>query len=265
MKKIIITFITVSILAPIVATFYQQHIHSITYFESNENYFFGHATIETKIKSNQLQWKMISETNELAYIRQNIGLLFVNGKFKAFYSEWKPNRRYLSFQQSFPLPNKARIDTLGLHYGEFHDDDSIYSLQLMDGQTLYTETNEKMKQSIDHQIDQTIQQYVQYILDMYSIDENLYHIVPFTELQQYFKYYNNKHSNLATEKLEGHLWESIYKQYILTLLSTKDIDEHVMPLFLFAKDNSHVYFIFTMNHKTYQFIQMIDSSMDEWE
>lgn len=242
---------------------FSENEPTITYFQPNDKYFFTDSTFSITSSNGYLEWKMNSKLNDVAYLRQNIGLLYVNGKFSSYYSDWKQNTSKLHFEKRYNIQTTAKVEAIGLHYGEFHDDGEIYSIQQMDHAAYYLSNLINSDQTIywKDKLDQRLQKeyfrYVQNIFSHFSLEEEAYTVVLLTSLDDYIKSNFSHFTKQQTEKLVGLLWESIYKQYMVPLFLQEKNSNDFMPALLFANDGSHLYIIYQLNNEWHQYMQQL--------
>lgn len=244
---------------------------SIKYFPINKETQFESAFTNVcllslnKNKPYSLLWRVDSTIDKKAYLRQDIGLLFVNGRLIGKLSEWKQNGANISLQKKLAYENSAKIEALSFHHAEIHEKgQSITSKQMMSLDHLYimggrTEAMQSFRKATtiaeknwQKKWDQQLQQQAERLLNRsarkFAIDVEKYDVLSLIELAAYINeplpHFTMEHS----EKVIGQLWEGLYKNYFLGIKkedgTVADVLNSTIPLLLFAKDQSELLVIF---------------------
>lgn len=256
------TILVVTIIC-IFAILHHQTEQAITYFPPNDKYFFEHTLVDLKRDNHQITWLIESKTNEAAYLRQDVGLMYANGKFVSFYNDWKTGTDSLQFQTSIDLDKQVRIDAVGIHYAEFHEDEHIYSIE----EIATTSTsipgqqapfrNQDNSSTHSEQFHSFKQAYLQEINSYFSFDHQDYDFILLNELPAYMLNHQANWSVKQKEAVIGHLAESIYKQYITKLLTHQGDFDHRIPAILFGKNEPFILIVFQLDGKWYQYKQQM--------
>lgn len=249
----------------IFAIIQHQTKQAITYFPPNDRYFFEHANVDLIQENNQINWVIESKTNERAYIRQDVGLLYTNGKFISFYNDWKTDTDHLQFQTSIHMDNRMGIDAISIHYAEFHEDAHIYSIEKIvststsgSSQGNHSEHNQRLDEYLSFKT-----AYEKEIINHFSFDDLQYDFVLLNELPAYITNQQTKWSAEQIETVIGHLAESIYKQYVTKLLTHHGHYKHRIPVILFDKNEPFIFIVFQLDGEWYQYKQQIPFSQTE--
>lgn len=251
---------------------------TITYFPINNNVSFDTATTTLSIdekKSSTLNWQSLSKSNTPIYLRQDVSLLFEDGKLKGVLSKWDQHTEKIRLKRQLPIRQQSLYEAISLHYGEVHhENNDINSVYYMSGDLIYVDqmndmkqqffkqpktTNEKKtKRSWDQSIKGELTEHWNELMTHYNIDKNEYMMEPLTGLQKYNEQTLPNVSKRNTAKIIGQLWEGIYKNYVIPI-TTEDIKEeqydHYMPIILFAKDNTHLIVLYELNGKKQMLLQ----------
>ncbi|HYK72502.1 MAG TPA: hypothetical protein VEV44_05115, partial [Pseudoneobacillus sp.] len=117
---------------------------SITYFPIDTTSPFKAVntsiSLLNKNKSNQfsIQWRVSSNLLKNTYLRQDIGLLYANGRLKGKMGKWKQNTNQLVQEDTINGKGSLYLDAITYHYAEIHyQDDSIMSSQDMSKDEIY--------------------------------------------------------------------------------------------------------------------------------
>lgn len=246
------------------------------YFPIDENVFFDHA--ETNIdflrSTDEIEWSVESTSSKAAYLRQDISLLYENGKFKGVLTKWRQNIDHLDLNKTFTQSNNSLLKAISFHHGEIHyPNDQISSIQQMtnnqlyfmkDNNTIYSfhepsnANEENWKRDLDEIMDQQLNNHWNKLINELDIAINEYDRIPLTELAKYENKPLPRRTEAESKKIIGQLWEGLYKNYILLLQEEENLKEkHYMPLILLAKNNDHLLIIFELNKTNLKLIQKI--------
>lgn len=239
---------------------------TITYFPIDGTKEFSKASTilsfddETKV----LYWKTNSETEDNFYLRQDVSLLFINGRLKGILNAWRQRETTIEQEESLTVDAPSFVQSLTFHHGEWHENDTITSIQQMtkdEGYILdnYLIKKPTKKKEIAHQINETIDEQLhlcwQQLIDFYNLDEQQYKLISFMQLDQFESYLGPDISAVTAARITGQLWEGLYKNYILEAISENSND--YMPVILLANDLSHLYVLFQLQGENKQLRQQI--------
>ncbi|MEI3611707.1 hypothetical protein [Pseudogracilibacillus sp. SO30301A] len=251
-------------------------VTTMKYFPLDDNVFFDNA--ETNINflksTDEIEWSVESTSSDVAYLRQDVSLLYENGKFKGVLNKWRQNVDHLDLSKHFIQSNSSLLQAISFHHGEIHyPNDQISSIQKMtsnqlyfirDSNTIYSfhepsNANErKWERDLNKMTHQQLDNHWTKLINQLDIAIKEYDSIPLTELAQYENKPLPGRTEAETKKIIGQLWEGLYKNYILLLKEEKNRqDEHYMPLILLAKNNDHLLVIFELNNKNQKLIQQI--------
>lgn len=228
--------------------------------------------------SYSLLWKVSSSLTETAYLRQDISLLFADGRLIGTLSKWKENSQTLLQEKNSKQTDSHFFQAISFHYGELHRGQTITSAQKMSGDYLYvvassyepftsfrrgkTATEKEWQRVLTKTTTDFLQYNVKTMLDNLAIPiEDYYHFY-LPELLVYNEQPFPGLSQAKTQTIIGNLWEGLYKNYFLGI---KQKDGTVaspigstIPLLLISKDYSHLLVLTKMkNGETVQLMQQI--------
>ncbi|MBM7604690.1 hypothetical protein JOC75_002693 [Metabacillus crassostreae] len=287
MKKKWVFIVILAFLTSGIYYFYHGNTarESIIFFPIDESVTFEKAVTSLELVGNKdddeyiVEWDVQSYTNKEIYLRQDISLLFSDGKLIHTLSEWEDQSQKLAQFTKVSGEDSSHFESISLHYGEIHvDNDLIRSTQLMTSDHLYVIDSEftelfsfKKPQTTEEEewksiLDKVTEEHLEYswnqLLDRYKIDRNEYEAIPLVDLIHYNTDPLSGLSETKTQEVIGSLWEGLYKHYFLGL-KTKEGKVYpakgsTMPLVLIAKNSSHIIVLTqTEDGKPFKFIQRI--------
>lgn len=249
-------------------SFFTKTERTITYFpiDPSKNFIQAETRFSFDEANQELSWKAHSKSSEPAYLRQDLSLLFVNGRLKGILNRWREQERTIELEESFPLTSPSLLQAISFHHGEWQDKERITSNQQMTNATAYLlEGNfvEKLTNKKDKDlakelitiIDSELNLYWEDLIQHYGLNEIDYLFFSLAELDHLAQYLTRKLSPEASAKIIGQLWEGLYKNYLL--LAVEEHSNDYMPLVLLAKDLSHLYVLFQIKGVDYQLRQQI--------
>lgn len=256
---------------------------SITFFPLDNTFSFKEA--ETNLSflngtsSNyDLLWKVNSVTSERVYLRQDMAMIFENGRLNNKMTEWKTSADAIDLEKDILSSIPGLWEAISYHQGEIHLSEEKYrSVQRMSNDFLYAaklrqsfsgfkvpkdNTERKAKNDLDEKTNKYLQQTLTQTTNFYQIDLDEYNVLSLESLTDY----NNKplsgFSLSKSQEIIGKLWEGLYKNYFLGI-TTKNGQRispigSSMPFILISKDKKYLFVLFqTTNGENIQLIQYI--------
>lgn len=244
----------------------KQAEETIIFFPLDETASFTNATTALRAQPKKphsdyaLFWTVSSSLNQPAYLRQDISLLFADGRLTHTLSNWKQKKQTLRLEGKLDETDSHFFQAISFHYAEIHRKQTITSAQKMSGDYLYVvaspyepftafrrgkTTGEKEWQ---HVLTKATADFLQanakaMIAQLAIPEQNYYHFY-LTDLLTYSDQPFPDVTQAKTEKIIGNLWEGLYKNYFL---GVKQKDGTVIspigstiPLLLISKDYSHL-------------------------
>src|SRR5699024_2194860 len=261
----------------------QQTVETITYFPIDEQLSFTKA--ETSVdtcpnQANEICWKIQSDTDHPFYLRQDIGILFANGKVQAILTKWEQNKSKLILEKELTVPPNSSLQALSYHHGEIHHEDtSITSVQKMstentfllktvDKDILLTKEYVKETKDIQEKLVSDTEDRLGMVWDRWIAEQGIkrenYELIPLITLENYNKKTLPSFTQDETDKIIGQLWEGLYKSYLIPLLnSSHDVQGDYMPIILISRDKTHLIVLYEQNKKLLSLYQKITLSADE--
>ncbi len=267
MKRFISLFILLFVFIVIVQAFERSARETIMFFPIDPTVRF--TTAETKLslqsqkKENNyvVDWIVTSSLDRTAYLRQDISLLFANGRLISTQSKWKENGKNLIQQKRLEQKGSRLFQAISYHQGELHNGNDIRSSQKMSGDVLYvidssfsplqsfrkpTTNEQKTWANTLNKQTQTIVNKAANEMDKILKKDDYYHLY-LPELVQYNEQPFMDLTTNETEVMVGNLWEGLYKNYFLGIKKQNGSIESpigsTVPLILIKKDYSQLFVV----------------------
>lgn len=258
-------------------------VTTIKFFPIDREVTIEQANTSLSLDNNdEIVWEINSISSDQAFLRQDVSLLYENGKFKGVHSQWKQNIADLTAEHRFKPMNSSRLEAISFHHAEVHhSNDTITSAQKMTNERIYLiKENDQFhlfnkadnkkesiwKEKLDKMTEQQLKFYWNKLIDHFQIDKDKYLLIPLTELYQYEEQNFPNLDQKSTKEVIGRLWEGLYKNYILLLRENEQsIDVHYIPLILVANDASHLLVIFELNGEKQKLIQQIPQASSTYK
>jgi len=282
MKKKLIAPALVIVLSLLYIAFVHPAVQTITYFPiaSDKHYKYAYTKLIPPVDASfdgrfRVDWTSISMSENPFYLRQDVSLLFRNGCLIGAKSSWKRNTAAIKMTEYPAMQGDSILEAITFHHGEIHDkNDKISSLQTMSSSRLYVDSDQKkpftinafntastedeanFQKTMDSKTKQKLLYYWNDIAGELKIDLNDYMTIPLASLVQYESEPLPGMTAEQTKEITGKLWEGLYKQYVIKILTDKNPNT-CMPLILLDRKKSHLQIIYKLNGKTEQLIQKI--------
>ncbi|MBT2636552.1 hypothetical protein [Bacillus sp. ISL-39] len=271
MKKFLFLGISALALAVSALMIQLQNINSteetITFFPLNDAVKYKSAstslTLQKDKKNNKhvVDWKVQSTLDQDAYLRQDMGLLFVNGLLKGKFAKWEQETADLEQQDFISHGESAKYDAITFHYSELHGDgDRITSSQRMSDDMLYvidspfsplqsfsvakSKQEKEWKKVLDQSVSNTLTKSLSKAEKKYKFKAVNYITVPLDTIRQYEDQPLKGFTQKETANILGKLWEGLYKNYYLGIKKSDgtvvDPFDSTMPMILVSRDKSHL-------------------------
>jgi hypothetical protein len=256
---------------------------SITFFPIDNSFSFTDAITSIKFEEGttsnyELEWDVESESSESVYLRQDIAMIYENGKLANKMTEWKTNAKSIDLEKNIHGKTPGLWEGISYHQGEIHINEEKYrSVQRMSSDYLYTvrpnntftgfkEPNSVSERRLKNFLDQETNKYLQNtltkLLENYQINRNNYHVISLQSLTGYNEKALPGFNSLKSQEIIGKLWEGLYKNYFINI-TTKTGQKispigSSMPYILLSKDKTHLFVLFqTATGENIQLIQYI--------
>jgi hypothetical protein len=271
MKKYLFLGISVLAIAVSALMIQLQNINSteetITFFPLNGAVKYKSASTSLNLEKDKennkhiVDWKVQSTLEQEAYLRQDMGLLFVNGLLKGKLAKWDQETAALEQQDYVSSGESAKYDAITFHYSELHGDgDRITSVQRMSDDMLYvidspfsplqsfsvakSNQEKEWKKVLDQSVRNRLNKSLQTSEKNYGFRAGDYIVVPLDTIRQYEDQPLRGFTQKETANIIGKLWEGLYKNYYLGIKKSDgtvvDPIDSTMPLILVSKDKSHL-------------------------
>ncbi|WP_138415789.1 hypothetical protein [Aquibacillus sediminis] len=267
-KNYIGTLVTIFLAFILAITiFLVEDTPAIKYFPLDEEVSF--QTMETNLQlltetdqdEYNVLWSSTSSLKEPIYLRQDVSLLYSDGRLKGILSKWKENEKHIQLQSKVHGEDSSHYQAISFHHGEIHyPDEQIKSIQAMTHDELYvidsphsaltsfnrpTNANQKdWKHTLDNATNQQLNYHWKQLIQHFSIPTDEYNFVPLTDLYQYQTKPIPELTQAETNKVIGQLWEGLYKEYILGISRNQQPVNSFVPLILFDKQGTHLMVLF---------------------
>lgn len=239
---------------------------TITFFPLNDAVHYKSASTSLtlqKDKTNdkhEIDWKVQSNLDREAYLRQDMGLLFVNGLLKGKVAKWEQDTADLYQEKSISSGESAKYDGITFHYSELHDGDRITSAQRMSDDMLYvidspfsplqsfsiakSKQEKEWKKVLDQSVSNTLNKSLKKAEKTYGFKAASYITLPLDAIRQYEDQPLKGFTQKETANILGKLWEGLYKNYYLGIKKSDgtvaDPIDSTMPIILVSRDKSHL-------------------------
>src|SRR5690625_2054269 len=113
-KKFFIYFVCIVLVsvASIVTLNLKQTSPTIKFFPINENATFLYANTDLKVKDHSLEWDSRSKSDQTYFLRQDVSLLYFNGKLKGIRSKWEEKTDFIHLKEQFPINDQGIWETI---------------------------------------------------------------------------------------------------------------------------------------------------------
>jgi len=263
----------------IILLFNQRSIQTITFFPIDEDTAFDQATTSLSLEAHEqdkpLKWKTHSKSDRISYLRQDVSLLFGNGKLKGVKSQWVDHADIINMEERLTSNKNILWEAISFHYGELQNAGTdITSVQDMSYDYLYiipssnrgliafqkplVPYKQRAQKDIDLMVKGNLLNHWHKLATHFNVSLENYQLIPFTNL---FKYSHTPLPNMTTSetnRIIGQLWEGVYKNYIVTATKTKNMQlTGLEPIVLLDKNQTHILVLFELNNKKDMLIQRI--------
>ncbi|AOH55705.1 hypothetical protein ABE28_015195 [Peribacillus muralis] len=251
-----------------------QAEETITYFPIDSSLHFEHASTLLTPKENggsaySITWRVTSALDRPAYLRQDVSLLYTNGKLTGALKNWRQNKQELSQKAKAKESESGRYDAVTFHYAEVHPSETIFtSAQQLSKDKIYaittpsfqyfhrpiSEEQIEWKKTLDSLTNQTVQDGLEKASHAYQINLEQYNIIPLTDLPDKKNQWLSAFPSFKREEIVGKLWEGLYKDYVLGVKkedgSTVNAQGSTIPLLLIAQNQRELLVLFTLRDGT---------------
>ncbi|KIY22317.1 hypothetical protein [Mesobacillus subterraneus] len=242
-------------------------VETITFFPLNDAVKFKSASTslslfqDKKNNQHQVDWRVHSSLDREAYLRQDMGLLFVNGVLQKKFAKWEQDTADLSQEERISYRESARYDAISFHYAELHGDGNrITSAQRMSDDMIYvidspfsplqsftiakSNQEKEWKKVLDQSVRNRLELSLKHAENTFRFKVSDYLSIPLDTIRRYEDQPFTGFTKQETANILGKLWEGLYKYYYLGIKksdgTTIDPIGSTMPLILIAKDKSHL-------------------------
>lgn len=258
---------------------------TIIFFPIDEHLMYETAStsIEAVKKENHtytIDWKTTSILPEKAYLRQDISLLYINGRLVDKMGKWEQQTKSLEQQKKLEDANSGKLESISFHYSEIHrSEDEYRSVQQMSSDLLYVVNSnidsffsfkqaknskeKEWKETLDKITLETLNESWKKGFKKFNIQPGLYDRYLLTEMAPYSFQPLKGFSKQQSDEIIGKLWEGLYKEYFVKIRkedgTTIDPIDSTIPLILVSKNKDHLFVLFeTSEHEPILLRQQIE-------
>ena len=95
-------------------------------------------TAEQTGSRHKVSWESASQLDRKAYLRQDVSLLYRNGRLAGIQKTWKRDQSVLRQKESLSFTDSAYYEAVTVHHAELHgNEDTITGTQSLSGASLY--------------------------------------------------------------------------------------------------------------------------------
>ncbi|SDD53476.1 hypothetical protein SAMN05421663_1134 [Terribacillus halophilus] len=212
------------------------------------------STSLKKVDFRRVHWRIESILDREAYLRQDVGLLFENGRLVGVMNKWMHPARSLIQEKTLILQPSKQLDAVSFHFAELHKNEITSSFKLTGIRSYTSDTfelfsfpkNEKETQSrytAKTATNKTLQRIWTEAKQQLSIPANQYTEIPLTALPHAdLSQINGLSENNKRQEIISRLWEGLYRNYIVPIgpaVADGTVNTYV-PLLLFDKSGKHL-------------------------
>ncbi|WJV28041.1 hypothetical protein QTG56_12855 [Rossellomorea sp. AcN35-11] len=240
---------------------------SIIFFPINENVKYESATTilmlkpEKKNDHYEVDWKVSSKLDTPAYLRQDVGFLFMNGRLKGLMNEWEQDTDQIVEESTLKGKESSLLQGVSFHYSEIHETETEFtSAQKMSEDELYvidsnfsplnafrqpsTPAEKEWKNILDKVSTQQLEYLWEKAFDSMEIPLEDYTSFPLTQLPKLENQPLEGFTQQEWDRVIGNLWEGLYKNYYLGIKkedgSVIESIDSAIPLILVKNDQKEV-------------------------
>jgi hypothetical protein len=244
-----------------------QTEESIIFFPINEHVSYESATTilmlqpEKKNEHYEVNWKVSSKLDTPAYLRQDVGFLFMNGRLKGLMNEWEQDTDQIVEESTIKGKESSLLQAVSFHYSEIHETETDFtSAQKMSEDTLYvidsnfsplnafrqpgTDAEKEWKNILDKVTSQQLDYLWEKAIASMQIPMEDYTSFPLTQLPTLENQPLEGFTEQEWERVIGNLWEGLYKNYYLGIKkedgSVIESIDSAIPLILVKEDRKEV-------------------------
>ncbi|MBU8905730.1 hypothetical protein [Desertibacillus haloalkaliphilus] len=258
---------------------------TLTFFpiDPNVNYLETSTSLQVLLLEDEdeytLDWNTESSLDQVAYLRQDLSLLFEDGRLKETMSTWQEDSQSLSLEERVAGEDSGHFEAISFHHAEMHyPNDEIKSSQKMSYDQLYVidspltplqsfkEPSNGKEREAKTILDSIVSQQLNYVwndlIDFYNVPTDKYSKLPLTQLKQYQDEPLPGLTQKETSKVIGGLWEGIYKNYFLGIkMNDGSVISPIgssIPLILIHETSDHFIIVFqTKDGERVQLLQTL--------
>lgn len=269
-RKFVITIVIIIALVTALLFYYlnrTQTKQSLVSFPEDQSLSFTRANTSLMAKKgnqNQLfsvNWKVSSATNKSTYLRQDISLLYEDGRLISVLNKWKNNTQALKQMKTIDASDSGHFEAITVHHAEAHYPNDVIKAKIkltydhlyimaspLSHLTSFKIPMTTLEKEWYQVLDKTTHQQLHYILEQayykYKINPANYYIFPMSYLHVYNENCLPGLSSQETHRVISNLWEGLYNNYVMGIKTNQgNVISPLgssIPYILFSKKGSHL-------------------------
>ncbi|WP_280768440.1 hypothetical protein [Salipaludibacillus daqingensis] len=249
------------------------------FFPEDEQVYFREANTSLELLSKKdsdeyvLEWAFSSETNEPAFLRSDMSLLFENGTFIGARKQSLKDQLFIEEVGTIEGEDSGRYDVITFHHAEVHySKDKLRSKHTWSQDQLFvvdspltplhsfkepaTDEEVKSKKLLNSIMDQQLTYQLDGLLEEFQINIDEYHYYTLLDLPDFVNYPLPGLTQKETFSIIGQLWEGYYRYYLLGINTFTDETYspkgNSLPNILLHKDGTHLLLLYETKDGTRQ-------------
>ncbi|MGG3941369.1 hypothetical protein ABEV54_08005 [Peribacillus psychrosaccharolyticus] len=273
-KRVVYMAIIMAVIISFLLYTYQPAKETINFFPIDPSLSFQsastHLTASESGKRYNLALRVESSLKEPVFLRQDIALLYKNGKLIKVLRDWKQNTAYLSQEDRQKQSESGIFQNVSFHFAEAHPNNKYTSVQTMTDAHLYiihsktdpfqsfanpiSNDQGEWKTALDRNLEAVTQHALTNGLNAFKLDEKRYTVLPLTSLPSEHKTFFASFPPARQQEIIGRLWEGLYKNYILGIKkedgTVVEPQNSTIPLLLLDSNHRELFILLTAGDGT---------------
>jgi hypothetical protein len=266
----------IAVLILVSALIYFQYLkparETIIFFPIDPSLSFDSAS--THIAANQnndhyaMEWSEQSVLNSDAYLRQDISLLYTNGKLTGILRDWSQNTRSINQREGFTKKESGLFQSVTFHYAEVHPSQTdIVSAHALTDDQLYvifspfsefqfftrplSAEQKEWKLTLDQKAHSVMAESLNQAIARFELNRHRYRIVSLPDLETKQEELLSGFTKAKQKEIVGKLWEGLYRNYVLGVKKADGSETSPMnstvPQLLVSNDNKELLLVFSVS------------------
>ncbi|MDQ0218314.1 hypothetical protein ELQ35_12525 [Peribacillus cavernae] len=227
-----------------------------------------HLAAEKSDDNYSINWSEQSVLNTDAYLRQDISLLYKNGRLAGILKDWRQNTQSIQQKEDITESESGLFQGLTFHYAEVHPSESdIVSAQALTDDELYvilspfskfqsfkrpiSAEQKEWKQVLDRTAKAVMADSLNKASEAFQLDKDRYEVASLTELNTKQDELLSGFTEAKQKEIIGKLWEGLYRNYVMGIKkedgSGISPEGSTIPLLLVSNDNKELLTVFNVS------------------